>query len=82
MKACGGFEGNAQTLRLLARIEKKTFRGGDPDDTQGTYCGIGRDGTDYRAGLNLTFRSLAAVLKYDRPIPSLRPEGDKLAKGY
>ena len=36
MKPCGGFEGNAQTLRLLARIENKTFRGGDPDDSQGT----------------------------------------------
>ena len=82
MKPCGGFEGNAQTLRLLARIEKKTFRGEDPNDSQSTYCGIGQDGTDYRAGLNLTFRSLAAVLKYDRQIPSWRQKGDKLAKGY
>jgi dGTPase len=81
MKKRGGFEGNAQTLRLLARIEKKVFRGEDPDDAE-SYCGIGRDGTDYRAGLNLTFRSLASVLKYDSQIPLVRQPDEKLAKGY
>jgi dGTPase len=53
MKKNGGFEGNAQTLRILARV-----------------------------GLNLTYRSLAAVLKYDNPIPLRRNKGASLEKGY
>ena len=66
MKRSGGFEGNAQTLRLLSVIEKKAYADstGNNDDP----CGIEVDGTDRRLGLNLTFRTLAAVLKYDRPI--------------
>lgn len=53
----GGFEGNAQTLRLLTKIEKKVFdKNGD-------------NGNDNRYGLNLTCRSIAAILKYDNIIP-------------
>lgn len=76
MKEFGGFEGNAQTLRLLARIEKKRF------DVGGDYCGVSTDGRDLRLGLNLTYRSLAAVLKYDNMIPLERAQDAPLAKGY
>ncbi|MFT7776012.1 dGTP triphosphohydrolase [Roseateles sp.] len=69
MREHGGFEGNAQTLRILAAVERKLVR--DPNGaTVSTH------------GLDLTYRSLAAVLKYDRLIPAVRGQADKLAKGY
>ncbi|OQP88463.1 deoxyguanosinetriphosphate triphosphohydrolase [Rhizobium rhizosphaerae] len=69
MKLYGGFEGNAQTLRILARLEKKaTYK--EPM------------GGDLRAGLNLCFRTLAAILKYDKEIPLERAKDAKLVKGY
>lgn len=76
MKAFGGFEGNAQTLRLLARTEKKVF------NDEGNCCGISNDGHDNRLGLNFTFRSLASILKYDNVIPKRRNSEAKLVKGY
>lgn len=66
MKKRGGFEGNAQSLRILARLEKK-----DPSDS------LGRS-----VGLNLTHRTLASTLKYDEPIPIKRKKKDNLVKGY
>lgn len=69
MKEFGGFEGNAQTLRILVRLEKK----------ERYPKAIGGDD---RAGLNLCYRTLAAVLKYDNPIDMVRGEKDDLAKGY
>lgn len=65
----GGFEGNAQTLRILCRLEKKE-RYKYPD------------GEEDRAGLNLCHRTLAAVLKYDKRIPAVRKSDAKLEKGY
>lgn len=62
----GGFEGNAQTLRVLSRLEKKqTLSYPHKDETPLTVA----HGQDCRVGLNLTFRSMAAILKYDYQIP-------------
>ena len=65
MKMHGGFEGNAQSLRIVSRLEKKVVGPGEQP-----------------YGLNLTLRTLAAILKYDRPIPPERAAGSKVAKGY
>ena len=73
MKEHGGFEGNAQTLRLLAKVEKREIN--HPKS-------VIERGIDRRCGLNLTFRSLASVLKYNNEIPFKRTDGDKLVKGY
>ncbi|RVQ66178.1 dGTP triphosphohydrolase [Sinorhizobium medicae] len=78
----GGFEGNAQTLRVLSRLEKKVTLG-SPDDI-GPFTD---DAEDQRCGLNLTYRSLASVLKYDSIIPVMagdRESGkeNSVVKGY
>jgi len=78
----GGFEGNAQTLRIVSRLEKKATL---TKDSNGEFIPI-LDGKDNRCGLNLTARSLAALLKYDQPIPARNKnrgarEG-KVFKGY
>ena len=62
MAAWGGFEGNAQTLRILATTEKR-------HSVQNTTLGIDSRGRDKRLGLNLAARSLASILKYDHEIP-------------
>ena len=80
MKEYGGFEGNAQTLHVLARVEKKVFRAVNDDDAP--ECGFTSSGEDRRLGLNLTFRSLASVLKYDKEIPASREANEPLVKGY
>lgn len=67
MQNFGGFEGNAQTLRLLTRLEKKINLLGD-------QIGITSSGEDKRLGLNLTFRSIASILKYDNVIPKNKNE--------
>ena len=62
----GGFEGNAQTLRILSRLEKKQTTE-YPQFADNPLPVV--DGADRRLGLNLTYRSLASVLKYDKEIP-------------
>ncbi len=76
MKVYGGFEGNAQTLRILARLEKRAE--GEEKFSQVADA----DGRDRRVGLNLTYRTLAAVLKYDHEIARKRRKGSPLEKGY
>lgn len=76
MREFGGFEGNAQTLRILSRLEKKGVE-------RTPFSGPGS--TDVRVGLNLTHRTLAAVLKYDQAIPlenKKRKVPGELCKGY
>jgi dGTPase len=68
----GGFEGNAQTLRILARLEKKeTEQFPFKEDVAEP---IDEQHNDRRLGLNLTYRSMASVLKYDREIPETDEE--------
>jgi len=72
MKLHGGFEGNAQTIRILTRLEKKEIE----------TLPIVNKGKDTRTGLNLTYRSIASVLKYDNVIPVRRASTSNVEKGY
>lgn len=78
-KHFGGFEGNAQTFRILSRLEKKVTGA----DELSPFI----SGRDERCGLNLTYRSLASILKYDSVIPiraADRPadKRNEVVKGY
>lgn len=76
MRRQGGFEGNAQTLRVLARLEKRLEKGIRREEA------VHKAGHDNRIGLNLTYRSLASVLKYDSEIPLECGSSTPLNKGY
>jgi dGTPase len=67
MKDSGGFEGNAQTLRILACIEKKETVQFPSQDSAPIVIDR-KTKADQRRGLNLSFRSLASILKYDQKI--------------
>ena len=64
MKGRGGFEGNAQSLRVLSKLSKKEQQ------------------LSPEVGLNLTHRTLAAILKYDQLIPIERKDDEPLVKGF
>lgn len=65
MLDAGGFEGNAQTLRVLARLEARfsTERTLSEDESESYIW-------DKGYGINPTRRCLASVLKYAREIPA------------
>ena len=76
MADSGGYEGNAQTLRILSKLEKRTFLNGDNSYSYHKHF-------DNRGGLNLTMRSLAAILKYNEKIPEkISKKKIKVHKGY
>lgn len=68
MDGYGGFEGNAQTLRLLTKIEGRLSRQDLLDDA--------------RCGLNLTYRTIASILKYDQSIDDTPIPEVGIRKGY
>jgi dGTPase len=72
MRKEGGFEGNAQTIHLLSKLEKLSKSGN-------AQYGVGKKSDDKRKGLNLTARSLASLIKYDNLI---KIENKEFAKGY
>lgn len=76
MASAGGFEGNAQSIRIVTKLIKRVTRKTDlfPFDKV--------DGTDLRLGINPTYRSIAAMLKYNRMIDEDREQGAPLVKGY
>lgn len=76
MREHGGFEGNAQTLRILSRLEKKSTY------SEHKVFNPILDGEDNRCGLNLTYRTLGSILKYDKKIPLNREKGSEVNKGY
>lgn len=80
MRGQGGFEGNAQTLRILAKLEKKLD---DPDQqVVGGAIPFYQGHKEISAGLNLCSRSLASILKYDHLIPRRRKKAEPVEKGY
>lgn len=78
MAGHGGFEGNAQTLRILCRIEKKETL--EFPSKSAVAEPFNEEGVDVRLGLNPTMRSLGSILKYNREIPVTDEEVKN--KGY
>lgn len=81
MRGSGGFEGNAQTLRILAKLEKKLDNLDRQRDSSERVLWFSR-GEEVAVGLNLCSRSLASVLKYDCQIPMEVERSRSIAKGF
>ncbi|WP_255951422.1 deoxyguanosinetriphosphate triphosphohydrolase [Streptomyces odontomachi] len=64
---CGGFEGNAQSLRLLTRLEPKRFVHAGALAPPGSRPDGAPDGELISVGLNLTRAALDAATKYPWP---------------
>jgi dGTPase len=85
MLDAGGYEGNAQTLRILSRVEQKETA--DFPSISNKPVPV-LNGKDHRVGLNLTYRTMASILKYDGSIPNAKDERERCGthnrpqKGY
>ena len=79
MSEMGGFESNAQTLRIVTGSPRRSYY--IPPNPNHS-CTAASDGTDARIGLNLCYRSILAVLKYDKLIPEVIGHNGSLIKGY
>jgi dGTPase len=73
MKGYGGFEGNAQTLRIITKLEKRERVTESSVDILNNI--------DLRLGFNFSYRSILSILKYDDLIPS-DYSGIEPMKGY
>ncbi|MEQ8953720.1 MAG: dNTP triphosphohydrolase, partial [Gammaproteobacteria bacterium] len=73
MLSYGGFEGNAQTLRILSKLEKKATYN-FPAISNIPVCFDAKERKDLRCGLNLSYRTLASIIKYDNIIPRTKGE--------
>ncbi len=73
MRDFGGFEGNAQTLRIITRLENRLGQGNAVADAIANP-----------RGLNLCFGTIASILKYDAVSRGAVQQGDSLvvSKGY
>lgn len=73
MAKYGGFEGNAQSLRIATKLESRLGRGGNIAEVMSNP-----------RGLNLTIGTLAAILKYDQEsqCPVYKEGKIYVSKGY
>ena len=81
MRSFGGFEGNAQTFRILTRLEKRLDNPSQLDPETSVPCWF-KDGVEISVGLNLCSRTLASVLKYDKEINYVENRDGSFLKGY
>jgi dGTPase len=74
MQGYGGFEGNAQTLRIISKLENRISRHHPQSDPAPA---VSKD----PLGLNMLYRTIASCIKYDQEIP-YDSSSKKPPKGY